>query len=188
MDKGGAPIRRTLYIRPVGAIDPDTIRWLQKDMRASVNAPVEIMETMPVPADSFDPGRGQFHSTRILRELLLDVPDDAMKVQGIIADDIHIPILTYVFGEAQLGGVASVVSLARLAQRFHGLPDNGRLFLNRLHKESLHELGHTFGLLHCHDRNCLMYLSNTIMDVDKKGGSYCRRCFGTLLTTLDSGR
>lgn len=143
---------------------------------------------MEIPRDSFDPKRGQFHSTRILKELLLDVPDDALKVQGVIAEDLHIPILTYVFGEAQLGGVASVVSLARLRQEFHGLRPNERLYLERVHKESLHELGHTFGLVHCHDRKCLMYLSNTILDVDSKGSGYCRHCFETILSTLDGGR
>jgi archaemetzincin len=172
----------------VGEVETRTLRWLQKDIRTSINVPVEILDVLPVPPDSFDERRGQFHSTRILKELLLDVPENAMKVQGIISDDLHIPILTYVFGEAQLGGIASVVSLARLAESFHGMPDNERLFLERLHKESLHEIGHTFGLVHCHDRNCLMYLSNTIMDVDRKGGGYCRHCFDTLLMTLDSGR
>jgi archaemetzincin len=146
------------------------------------------MDVMTVPPESFDPKRGQFHSTRILKELLLEVPPDALKVQGIIAEDLHIPILTYVFGEAQLGGVASVVSLARLEQSFHGLPGDEKLFFRRLHKESLHELGHTFGLVHCHDRSCLMYLSNTIMDVDMKGGGYCRQCLESILSNLEHGR
>lgn len=146
------------------------------------------METLPIPPESFDPKRGQFHSTRILKELLHEVPPDALKVQGVIAEDLHIPILTYVFGEAQLGGVASVVSLARLEQSFHGLPADEKLFFRRLHKESLHELGHTFGLVHCHYRSCLMYLSNTIMDVDMKGGAYCRQCLDSILSNLENGR
>jgi archaemetzincin len=143
---------------------------------------------MEIPASSFDPKRGQFHSTRILKEILAEVPPDALKVQGVVAEDLHIPILTYVFGEAQLGGVASVVSLARLDQAFHGLPRDERLFRRRLHKESLHELGHTFGLVHCHDRGCLMYLSNTILDVDSKGDGYCRQCMDAILSTLEPGR
>jgi archaemetzincin len=150
--------------------------------------PVEVIEKMEIPGESFDPARGQFHSTRILKEILLEVPVDALKIQGIIAEDLHIPILTYVFGEAQLGGTASIVSLARLEQTFHGLPHDERLFFGRLHKESLHELGHNFGLVHCHDRRCLMYLSNTIMDVDLKGNGYCRQCFETILATMNGGR
>jgi archaemetzincin len=146
------------------------------------------MDPMEIPSDSFDPRRGQHHSTRILKELLVDLPGDALKIQGVVAEDLHIPILTYVFGEAQLGGVASVVSLARLDQAFHGLEPDFNLFLARLHKESLHELGHTFGLVHCHDPHCLMCLSNTILDVDRKGGSYCRRCFDAISNTLDHGR
>ena len=169
-------------------MDPGKIRWLRADLESSLQLPAAVLPPVEAPPESFDPKRGQFHSTRILKELLAGVPADALKLQGVIAADLHIPILTYVFGEAQLGGLASVVSLARLEQSFHGLPDDDRLFRRRLHKESLHELGHTFGLVHCHDRGCLMYLSNTILDVDSKGDGYCRSCLDAIVSTLEHGR
>jgi hypothetical protein len=36
--------------------------------------------------------------------------------------DLFIPALTFVFGEAQVGGLAAVVSTARLTQRYDGRP------------------------------------------------------------------
>ena len=57
--------------------------------------------------------------------------------------DLYIPVLTYVFGEAQLAGDSALVSAHRLRQEFYGMPANRRLLDERLLKESLHELGHT---------------------------------------------
>jgi len=139
-------------------------------------ATVREMPTMPVPPSSLETGRNQYSSTKILKELLREVPEDALKILGVTGKDLCIPILTYVFGEAQLGGTVGVVSLARLRQEFHGLAPNRPLFLERTRKESLHELGHTFGLIHCKSRECVMYLSNTIGDVDAKGRNFCRYC------------
>lgn len=139
-------------------------------------ATVRTMPPIPVPPESFEARRNQYYSTKILKEMLGDVPQDALKLLGVTDEDLCIPILTYVFGEAQVGGTAIVVSLARLRQEHYGLTPDRPLLLERLRKESLHELGHTFGLIHCPLRECVMYLSNTVVDVDTRGGDFCRGC------------
>ncbi len=149
---------------------------MRGDVGAYLGAPVRVMGNMPVPEDSRDPGRRQNHSTVILREMIKDVPPDALKLLGVTERDLFVPILTFVFGEAQLGGRAAVVSLARLRQEFHGLQPDAGVLRERLRKESLHELGHTFGLTHCASLECVMYLSNSVGDVDKKGADFCAGC------------
>jgi len=139
-------------------------------------ATVRILPALPVPPESFEARRNQYYSTRILKEMLGEVPQDALKLLGVTDKDLCIPILTYVFGEAQVGGTAAVVSLARLRQEHYGLAPNRPLLLERLRKESLHELGHTFGLVHCPLRECVMYLSNTVVDVDTRGREFCWGC------------
>ena len=139
-------------------------------------ATIRTMTPIPVPVESFEARRNQYYSTKILKEMLGDVPRDALKLLGVTDKDLCIPILTYVFGEAQVGGTAAVVSLARLRQEHYGLAPDRPLLLERLRKESLHELGHTFGLVHCPSRNCVMYLSNTVVDVDTRGRDFCRGC------------
>ncbi|MDD5763017.1 MAG: peptidase M54, partial [bacterium] len=67
---------------------------------------------MPVPPASLEAGRNQHSSTKILKEMLKEIPPDALKILGVTDKDLCIPILTYVFGEAQLGGTVGVVSLA----------------------------------------------------------------------------
>lgn len=125
---------------------------------------------------AFDPNRQQHSSTVILRWLLEDVPRDARKVLAITDRDLFIPILTFVFGEAQLGGTGAVVSTARLKDESGAQSGNPGLFLSRLLKECLHELGHTFGLTHCSNNGCVMERSNTVFDVDRKESALCRDC------------
>jgi len=139
-------------------------------------ATVRTLSSIPVPLESFEARRNQYYSTKILKEMLGNVPQDALKLLGVTDKDLCIPILTYVFGEAQVGGTAAVVSLARLRQEHYGLSPDRPLLLERLRKESLHELGHTFGLVHCPLRECVMYLSNTVVDVDTRGRDFCTGC------------
>ena len=90
--------------------------------------------------------------------------------------DLFIPILTYVFGEARIGGRVAIFSATRLKQEFYGLPQDQVLFYERCEKEALHELGHTFGLVHCPFYDCVMHYSNSIEDVDVKNATWCRDC------------
>ena len=68
-------------------------------------------------------------------------------------------MLSFVYGQAQLQGRVAVVSLARLRPEFHGLPPDPAALERRAAKEAVHEVGHTFGLVHCADRRCPMSLS-----------------------------
>src|SRR6185437_7575536 len=90
--------------------------------------------------------------------------------------DLFIPVLTFVFGHAQLGGRAGIVSLARLRQEFYRLPPDTEVFLARAAKEAVHETGHMFGLVHCADRACAMSLSTGVLQIDAKAASLCRPC------------
>ncbi len=133
--------------------------------------PARVRTDAERPRDSYDPRRRQHASGAILRFLVEHRPAGAAKVLGITDVDLFIPVLTYVFGEAQLGGGAAVVSTARLRERA-----TPRLFLARLAKEAVHELGHTFGLVHCDGSGCVMRRSGTLFEVDAKGTGLCPAC------------
>jgi archaemetzincin len=149
---------------------------------------VKTTGNMPIPEHSLEADRNQYHSTRILKELVRGAPPDSLKILGVIEKDLCIPILTFVYGEAQLNGIGALVSLARLRQEFYGVHPDESIFRERLHKEALHELGHTFGLIHCSLVECLMYLSNTILDVDRKGRAFCRHCQRALNSKIEPRR
>lgn len=127
------------------------------------------------PRGVFDARRGQHSSTKILEWLVERVPEGAVRVLGITDADLFIPILTFVFGEAQLRGTAAVVSTARLGDA-GALPADPRRLLSRLSKECVHELGHTFGLTHCRSPRCVMGRSASLVDVDEKSPHLCPAC------------
>ena len=126
--------------------------------------------------DAFDPNRVQHNSSLILQQLIRQPPPDADKILGVLDVDLFIPILTFVFGEAQLQGIGAVVSTHRLHNRFYGLPENRELTTDRLLKEAVHELGHTFGLIHCLQPRCVMNASTYVENIDQKPAEFCSLC------------
>jgi archaemetzincin len=98
------------------------------------------------------------------------------RVLGVTDVDLFVPVLRFVFGEAQLAGVAALVSVHRLRQEFYGELPDADLAAERLLKEALHELGHTFGLKHCGDWDCVMSASHSIERVDVRSAWYCPNC------------
>lgn len=128
------------------------------------------------PEVAYDPSRGQYNSRVFLAELLRTTPPRASRVLGVTTVDLFIPVLTYVFGEAQLDGRAAVVSLHRLDNEVYGLPPDPDLLFERLVKEAVHELGHTYNLVHCHQDRCVMASSTFVDGIDLKSYRFCGRC------------
>jgi len=131
-------------------------------------------ETLDV-SFSYDERRKQYYSTAIIQKLERTGDPDA-RVLGVTACDLFVPVLTFVFGEAQLDGNCAVVSMARLHEEFYGLPARNDLLRERLVKEASHELGHTFGLRHCADWRCVMASSHGVERLDVKEAEFCAAC------------
>ena len=159
--------------------DREALRIIAGRMEAEFAAPVREIELPPVEF-AFDPGRRQYGSIPVLELLTRLCPADALKLLAVTSRDLFIPVLTFVYGHAQLGGPVSLVSLERLKQEFYGFPPNRDVFLGRATKEALHEVGHTFGLVHCADRSCAMALATNIRQIDSKQAAFCEACKGRL--------
>ncbi len=141
---------------------------------------IRLREPWSDPQLTYDASRGQYDSNMLLSQLLSDPSEDAKRILGVTSVDLFIPVLTYVFGEAQLGGRAAVISTNRLRSEKYGLPPDPETLISRLEKEAVHELGHTFDLLHCSDPACVMHASTYVEEIDPKGASFCAACLQTL--------
>jgi archaemetzincin len=121
-----------------------------------------------------DAARDQYYSSAILARLEPHGADRA--ILAVTSSDLYVPVLTFVFGEAQLAGPRAIVSLRRLKDEFYGMAPNPSRLSERLAKEALHELGHTLGLRHCDNWRCVMSSSHAVERLDVKEGQYCPAC------------
>lgn len=135
---------------------------------------ISVSDKISIPDDAYDLRREQYNSSELLT-LLLSMKLSAERVLGITEADLYAGKLNYVFGEGLSPGQVCVISTHRLWPEVSR--NEGReLFSQRLIKEAVHELGHTYGLGHCRNFDCVMYFSNSIVDTDRKSSNFCALC------------
>lgn len=166
---------QVLILSPLGEFDEPFLLRLKSEIERQFHWQCIIERLIGDIRFSLDPIRSQYYSRLILEKLAEEAPPNAIKVIGLTDVDLFIPIFTYVYGEAQLGGKTCIVSTYRLKE---GLIFSGKsdYFVERVIKEVLHELGHTFRLRHCPDTACIMHYCHSIQDVDRKTNQFCRYC------------
>jgi archaemetzincin len=170
----GAPNR--VHLLPVGKVDASLLRELRAAIPRSLHVACEILPFELDPTPCYHAERQQYHSSEILRRMQALVRPQDWRFLAIADVDLYIPILKYVFGEAQMGGPCAVVSAHRLHQEFYGLDRDDALLSQRLLKESVHELGHTLDLRHCQDYRCVMASSHSVEWIDLRESTLCDSC------------
>jgi archaemetzincin len=163
-------------IIPIGEVEETLLLFLKQSLFQTFKIHARIRYRRFNLSPTYDPARNQYNSSGLLLELINDVPSETLKILGVTQLDLFIPIFTFLFGEAQLNGIGAVVSTHRLHNQFYGIPENKELLKTRLVKEGIHELGHTFGLVHCFALNCVMKSSTYVEDIDQKSPQFCSSC------------
>jgi len=169
-------IDKRIYVVPIEFYDLSLLDSLCFYLSNAFGIPAYI-ENKPININRvFDPLRNQYNSSYLLKQLINKPPKDAARILGVCNLDLFIPILTFVFGEAQLEGIGAIVSTYRLKNEFYGGQSDSHALMERLLKEATHELGHTYGLYHCHNSGCVMTSSTYVEDIDEKSVLFCREC------------
>lgn len=159
-----------------GYFEHDFLEKIADSVTREYALPVHIREGHFDLSEFYDPARRQYNGNMLLKEVDGQYSSDSLKTFGLFYVDLFIPILTYIFGQAFLNGRTAIASIYRLSNERYGLKETDQTLLERFSKEVIHELGHTFGLIHCHVPACVMGSSTYVEDIDQKGSNLCSKC------------
>jgi len=159
-----------------GHFEKDFLEKIAMGVSNEYLIPVRFEEGYIDLSEFYDPMRRQYDGNKLLLEIDSRPSSDIIKKIGLFRIDIFVPILTYIFGQAALKGSSGIASLYRLRNEQYGMKKDETLLLCRLTKVVIHELGHTFGLIHCHVPTCVMRSSTYVEDIDQKSQHLCPKC------------
>jgi archaemetzincin len=159
-----------------GYFNENFLRKIADSVIYEYHSSVNIKEGHLDLSEFYDPVRRQYNGTKLLKEVDSAFASDSGKTLGLFSVDLYIPILTYIFGQAFLNGQTGIASLYRLSNERYGINPDDKIILERFRKEVIHELGHTFGLIHCHIPTCVMRSSTYVEDIDQKSANLCLKC------------
>ncbi len=159
-----------------GAFENDFLEKIKAAVTAEYGFPVEYKISHTDLSDFYDPFRRQYDGNKILQSMDASTSPEYLKTIGLFTVDLFIPILTFIFGQAVFKGKTGIVSLYRLRNEQYGLHSDEQLLFERFRKVIIHELGHTFGLIHCHNPTCVMRSTTYAEEIDQKEYHLCANC------------
>jgi len=168
-------------------VEGEVLKHLVTCLREAFSMPVRVVSARGDSLrDCMNVSRGQLRAACVLKLVagLRDVTAGGIAL-GVVPHDAYVEGLNFVLGLASQYQAAAVIFLERLKDRY-GLPRGAggyvstEVYLSRVLKEALHELGHVYGLEHCPNPRCVMRFSNSVADTDFKECRYCQSCAARL--------
>jgi archaemetzincin len=157
-------------------ISKHLLEVLERELIHTFNAKVEFRIKRWNLKYAYNNRRKKYSSARLLWRLRELDRKRGDKIMGIVDADIYSPGWEFIFGEAEINSGTAIVSLFLLKQEKNGQADNDNLFEKRVVKEAVHELAHLYRHGHCLNNKCVMYLSQSLADIDRKKKSICAIC------------
>jgi archaemetzincin len=169
---------RILYIQPLGACDREQggSGAVRRALLTFFDLEVRVLPCAELPAEAYYKPRHRYRAEKLLTFLHSRIPFDGWRILGLTATDISTTkdasVDWGVLGLGELPGKASVISSFRCKKTARG-PQHAMV---RVAKVAVHEIGHTLGLPHCPNLNCLMEDAlGKVATVDREH-DFCTRC------------
>lgn len=169
-------LKSKIVVVPLGEVDFGLVNRLANQIGPVFNRSVDIIKGMKMPKEAHNIIRNQFYATVIIAKLERIKSNSREKVIAVCEESIYLPDENYVIGYADAVSGTGVVSLLQLRTEFYGLPENDSWIYPRLFKETVHRLGHSFGLAECRNPKCVNYYSQMMLDIDHKNDKFCDIC------------
>ena len=174
-DLTSVPQHGVVGVMRLGAVGEAVLNIVAANLQEILRVPVDILPARQAPEFAYNNSRKQYHAALILKKLA-ESSRPHPRILALVSVDLFIPVLTHVFGEAQMGGRAAVVSLHRLRQKEEGSRVSLDTFYERTVKVAIHEMAHTFDLVHCNQAECIMRFSSGTDDLDGVPLFFCEYC------------
>jgi len=168
--------KQNILVITHGHFEKYLLEKIANDITIEYHLPVNIIENHMDLTEFYEPSRRQYDGNRLLKLMDTMTPPDSIKTIGLFRVDLFIPVLTYIFGQAIFKGKTGIASLYRLRNEQYGMKKDKELLFDRFRKVVIHEIGHTFGLVHCYIPSCVMRPSTYVENIDQKKHNLCTRC------------
>jgi archaemetzincin len=126
---------------------------------------------LQTPNYAFNKDRQQYHSNAIMRRLMPLLDAGQNFALGVLDVDLFVPDSPFIMGEADRESRIALISVFRLRQNADPIT-----LRRRFQVEAVHQMGHLIGLSYCEDARCVMFLAQSVQDVDRKGMTPCNLC------------
>jgi archaemetzincin len=178
---GGVETRRLkmdshIRIVPINAMEGAFFDRLAPCLEERFLATVQIERALAVPRSALNATRAQLFLSTLVARVRRAHPETAGICLALTDYDLYKTSHRFIYGDADETQGVAAVSLHRLRSEYYGEEPDSNLLFQRTLKESVHELGHAFGLRHCFNVRCAMYYSNSIFETDNKMSHFCESC------------
>ena len=165
-----------IHIVPINAVDALFLDRLALCLEERFLADVRVERALVLPRSALNSTRQQLFLSTLTSKVLRAFPEETGVRLAVTDFDLYKTSHRFIFGDGDEAQSVAAVSLHRLRSEFYGEEADVNVLFQRTLKESVHELGHAFGLKHCYNARCAMYYSNSIFETDNKMPHFCEVC------------
>ena len=180
---------KIIAIQPFDDFNEQSLSLISKEVSNFFHAQTIVLKPITVSQSfryKYDNYVEEYSADSLIRQLSKLTNDSVVEVIGFTHKNIYVPteyklhlnnkdssfiLPKIIFGLGYVSGNSCIITDSRL------ISTDTALYLNRLRKVILHEMGHNLGLQHCSNETCIMSESNgNIVSLNKTGGDYCENC------------
>jgi archaemetzincin len=166
----------SISVVPINAVDATFLDRLGLCLEERFLETARVERALMVPRNALNATRQQLFLSTLTSKVLRGFPEHEGILLAVTEFDLYKTSHRFIFGDGDDGARVATVSLHRLRSEFYGEAADANVLFQRALKESVHELGHAFGLKHCYNARCAMYYSNSIFETDNKMSHFCEVC------------
>lgn len=163
-------------IVPVNSIDSTFLLRLALCLEERFLHTFSVERVLRLPRTVLNSDRNQLFLSTLVSRLTSRTPPNGGVMLAVTEFDLYKTSHKFIFGDANENQRVAVISTHRLRGEFYGEPHDESQLFERSLKEGVHNVGHLFGLKHCFNAQCAMFMSNSIFDTDGKYSQLCDIC------------